>query len=372
MVTVSEEIKIKREKLFREMLDKNLGTFFTTFHMQEAPKYGLVTQPVFYYEPRPLAGYYKWNYKEARDYLYKLAEVLTAEEAERRTIHYINPKLKSYPNVGPVAALPTLYAGIQLVKPGELAWAHRHTPNAFRLALECPKDGGYTVVNGFKLIMHTGDVILTPSWAWHDHRNDSNEDLIWYDGLDAPLHAWVGSVFYEDYIKGDEKKAQDIIYSAEEINLTYGSALLPNVLSTNTWNPVLHYPYSRTKETLTKLAEKTPASPHDGIYLKLVNPITGGSTFPTMMLGFKLYKPGVETKPLRRAENVLITCIEGEGIIEIEDGKEKYSIIPFDTVAIPPWVKYRIVNTGKKDLIVFTQSDEPIFRLLQAYREWFG
>ena len=368
---VSEEIKIKREKLFREMLDKNFGTYFTTFHIREAPKYGLVTQPVFNFEPTPLATYYKWSYKEAKDYLYKLGELLTAEEAERRTVHYINPKLKSYMNIGPISALPTLYAGLQLVKPGEVAPAHRHTPNAFRLALETPTDGGYTVVNGFKLIMHTGDVILTPSWSWHDHHNEARENLIWYDGLDVPLHAWVGSVFYEDYIKGGMRVSQPITHSTEEVNLSFGSGLMPNILSTDTWNPLLHYPYSRTREALMKLAEKTDGSPHDGIYLKLINPLTGGPTFPTMMLGFKLIKPGLETKPLRKAENLLLTCIEGQGIVEIEDGKEKYTITPFDTVAIPPWVKYRIINTGKSELILFTHSDEPIFRLLQAYREWF-
>ena len=48
-------------------------------------------------------------------------------------------------------------------------------------------NGAYTAVDGEKTIMRPGDFIITPSWTWHDHGNESNEPMIWLDGLDIPM-----------------------------------------------------------------------------------------------------------------------------------------------------------------------------------------
>jgi gentisate 1,2-dioxygenase len=34
--------------------------------------------------------------------------------------------------------------------------------------------------------MNRGDVILTPTWNWHDHGKDGSGPMIWLDGLDLP------------------------------------------------------------------------------------------------------------------------------------------------------------------------------------------
>jgi len=49
-----------------------------------------------------------------------------------------------------------------MVLPGEAARSHRHTPNALRLVVDAAP-GNYTVVNGKKLPMRPGDVLLTPN-----------------------------------------------------------------------------------------------------------------------------------------------------------------------------------------------------------------
>lgn len=59
----------------------------------------------------------------------------------------------------------TLYAGLQLVLPGETAPAHRHTAFAVRFIIE--GDGGFTAVHGKRIKMTRGDFILTPYWKYH-------------------------------------------------------------------------------------------------------------------------------------------------------------------------------------------------------------
>ena len=78
---------------------------------------------------------------------------------------------------------PTLYAGLQLILPGEIAPSHRHTQSALRFIVE--GRGAWTAVNGERTTMHPGDFIITPSWAWHDHGNPSEEaggePVVWLD-----------------------------------------------------------------------------------------------------------------------------------------------------------------------------------------------
>jgi len=45
--------------------------------------------------------------------------------------------------------------------PGEIARAHRHSAAALRLIIE--GRGGYTVVNGERVPMFPGDLVLTPN-----------------------------------------------------------------------------------------------------------------------------------------------------------------------------------------------------------------
>jgi gentisate 1,2-dioxygenase len=63
--------------------------------------------------------------------------------------------------------------------------------------------GGFTAVEGRKILMDPGDVILTPSWCWHDHGNEGTEPVIWLDGLDLPLFTGVPVNFAELY--GDKR-----------------------------------------------------------------------------------------------------------------------------------------------------------------------
>ena len=130
--------------------------------------------------PQGKARPYLWRYAELRPHLLRAGELISTREAERRVLMLMNPGLE-----GQAAATSTLFAGMQLILPGEIARAHRHSPSALRVVVEgC---GAYTAVDGERCLMEPGDLILTPSWSWHDHGNQTTEPMIWLDGLDLPL-----------------------------------------------------------------------------------------------------------------------------------------------------------------------------------------
>src|ERR1700712_487734 len=121
-----------------------------------------------------------WRYDELRPLLIEAGQLITAEEAERRVLMLVNPGLH-----GASRITQSLYAGLQLILPGEVARTHRHTAAALRLVVE--GQGAYTAVEGERTTMHPGDFILTPSWTYHDHGNPGDTPVVWMDGLDIPI-----------------------------------------------------------------------------------------------------------------------------------------------------------------------------------------
>ncbi len=130
--------------------------------------------------PAPRAEVSLWKYKELRPLLLEAGETVSAEEAERRVLMLTNPALK------PPFTTDTIYAGLQLINQGEIAPAHRHRAFALRFIIEGSK--GFTAVEGNKIYMSEGDVILTPKWHWLDHGHEGEGPMIWLDGLDLPLY----------------------------------------------------------------------------------------------------------------------------------------------------------------------------------------
>jgi gentisate 1,2-dioxygenase len=60
-------------------------------------------------------------------------------------------------------------------------------------------DDVYTVVDGKRVDMTPGDVVLTPSWCWHKHANDGSETAFWLDFLDVPFVRHIEATFFEHH-----------------------------------------------------------------------------------------------------------------------------------------------------------------------------
>jgi gentisate 1,2-dioxygenase len=83
---------------------------------------------------------------------------LSLDEAERRVLMLVNPGMLDLP-----ATVNSLFAGIQVILPGETAQAHRHTASAFRFIIEGAS--AYTTVDGERMHRNPGDLLLTPGCA---------------------------------------------------------------------------------------------------------------------------------------------------------------------------------------------------------------
>lgn len=101
----------------------------------------------------------------------------------------------------------TIYGGLQLVNPNETAPAHRHTAFACRFIIE--GSGGFTAVQGQRVQMQRGDVILTPTLNWHDHGKDGDGPMIWLDGLDLPNFVHFPTHFV-DHFEHPRYPAEDV------------------------------------------------------------------------------------------------------------------------------------------------------------------
>ena len=217
-------------------------------------------------EPRSKAVPYLWRWRDLRPQAMRAAQLVGTQQAERRVLRLTNPELPG------VSASNTLVANIQIVMPGEIARAHRHSGAALRLIIE--GGGGYTVVNGERVPMYPGDLVLTPNWTWHDHANDTDAPMIWLDGLDTPLVRMLEAGFYEEY----HQERQDL-----------GAAV-----NSSRW----HYPMSEMRAALQRVADADPGAAGGGTVLEYTNRATGGPVMPTIACYMHLLRPGQQTAGL--------------------------------------------------------------------------
>lgn len=363
---LTEKVDNRREVFIETLLASNFTTYFAVTH----PKYSTGNK-AFRFTPSPVSAAvpYSWKYADARAKLFELGELLTVDEAERRNINFVNPALKSFM---PAATLPTLRGGIQLLLPGEKAYSHRHSANAFRFVLEAPEQGACTVVEGTKIPMHPGDLVMTPNWTWHDHHNESDSHAIWYDGLDVLMAYWIGGVFSQELKEGGADAYQAVRQTSDAVEHCYGPALLhrrtmfpDHVPSSN--NPLLYYPYTKARKALQDLLDAKAGNAHDGVLLEYVNPVNGGSTFPTMNTSVRIVPAKSRLEAKHRTENIVFITREGSVTFHLPD--QTFETGPFDVTAIPSWVPYTITNSANEPAVLFSNSDRPLFQKLGFYRE---
>jgi gentisate 1,2-dioxygenase len=310
-------------------------------------------------EPRTRAVPHVWRWKELRPHLLRSGEVVTAAEAERRVLMLLNPGLE-----GQVATTKTLYGGLQLILPGEVARTHRHTPNALRFIIE--GEGAYTVVDGDKMTMAPGDFVLTPNWTWHDHGSTGNEPVVWLDGLDLPLASLLENIFTEPF----PQEAQAVTKPLNSSVAGYGKGgLLPSwQRPTDGGNSaLLKYTWTDAYDMLMSLG-KDDESPFDGTILEYVNPVTGGPSLPTMDSFLQRLRPGQKTQPHRHSASAVYLAVEGYGQTMING--TAYEWAPGDVFALPLWASHCHENlSASEDAILFSFTDAPVMKALHWYRE---
>ena len=282
-------------------------------------------------------------------------DLITAKEAVRRVLILENPALQGQSKI-----TNTLYAGLQLILPGEVAPAHRHSQTALRFIVE--GTGAYTAVEGEKTIMRPGDFVTTPSWTWHDHGNESDQPMVWLDGLDIPIVKFFNSSFAEDL----DEDSQTLSRPTGDNLARFGTGLLPvDYKNTTPASPVFNYPYERTREALEKMREAQDWDSCHGLKMCYVNPTTGDYALPTMATYMQLLPNGMTTAPYRSTDGMVYSVVEGTGRT-IASG-EKMPWGPRDTFVIPSWCSHHHEADG--DAVLFSFSDRPIQEKIGLWRE---
>jgi gentisate 1,2-dioxygenase len=297
----------------------------------------------------------RWSYRELRPSLLRAGELTPIERAERRVLVLCNPGL----GLESLRATPTIYAGLQLILPGETAPNHRHTPSAVRFVVE--GRGGFTVVDGEKLPMEKGDLILTSPGLWHEHGHEGQGPVIWLDALDLPL------VYGLEVSYAVEGKPQRVEKPAGlGVARFAGGGLVPyrSLDGPRAAYPLLRFPWRRVRESLAALAGVTP--PGEPVQLAYVNPETGRECLPTLGFSALRLRPGEELALPRRSASAVLHAIEGGGTAVV-DG----AVLPCeeaDTLAVPTHAEVRLANGSSTSAChLFLVDDAPLQRKLGIY-----
>lgn len=294
-------------------------------------------------EPQPFAPAHLWDWRDVRALLMEAGELQAIDGASgRRTVRLCTPGL------GDKWATPTIHASVQLVKPGEVAAAHRHSLSALRFVIE--GSGGYTTVEGAKLNMEPGDLILTPQWTWHDHGHEGDRPMIWIDGHDVPFTRYLNGIFFEAYktLQQEVVTSDDLARRSMGPLRPYGIAPLP------AGQPYVYK--GRDALALLRAVGDEARDPCFGTTVAYMDPLTGGHTLPTIHCRLSLLRAAEETTLHRRTANLIYHVVSGSGTTRA--GEREFAWDEGDVLVVPGWTWHRHQASG--DAVLFSMSDEPI------------
>jgi gentisate 1,2-dioxygenase len=274
-------------------------------------------EPSLWSEPRREYLVAHFSYDLARRALHEAGKFVSPAQAERRNLICVNPK-----EGNTYATTANLVAAYQMVGPGERARSHRHTPSALRLIIDAPEDA-YTVVDGCRIDMAPGDVVLTPNWCWHGHANEGGGEAYWIDFLDVPFVQHTGPMFFEPY-------PQD-------------------------YEPIR----SRDPDSPLRISSASVVQTSAGDGPRIV-PIADG-LLSTMGLEVILVPAGCTLRGEQTTASSLYAAIDGLCEI-IDDGGQRVCVQRGDIVAVPSWVGHELAAGA--DTRLLRVSDAPVLSAL--------
>jgi gentisate 1,2-dioxygenase len=283
-------------------------------------------------EPKKTLEPAQWRWSDGKAALDDLARIVGPELAERRNLIMRNPaEGHAY------GTLRTMIGAYQMMLPGEFARSHWHSPHALRVILD--GEGSYTVVDGVRLNMRPGDVVLTPGGSWHWHGVAGSEACSWLDVLDRPLTIMLEPVF------------QDYHPAGHEVAVRTANA-----------SPLL-FPWAETLRRLESASEDP-----DGCFGRRIELGEPAPALPTLMLTMERLFAGEATRPYRSTANRLYCVMEGEGRSSI-DG-QAFDWKRGDILAVPAWRP--LEHHADQDAVLFCACDEPVMRACGYFREQRG
>lgn len=337
--------------------DRELAELYREMEADRLVPLWCITDDLLPRAPRPRTVPWLWPAERLRHHAEEaLRLVPVGMGGERRAISLVNPGLGGRP-----FATSTLWGAVQCLGPRESAPAHRHSPAAIRFVLE--GEGVWTTVDGDACDMRPGDLVLTPSWTWHDHTNGSGEMMLWFDGLDLPIVEALDAVFFEPYgeltqpLDGPRNRSEELY--REGSPLVPGSAGAPHDADSS---PLLVYRWEDTdralKDLLCQGAGRTAT-------VEFCHPLTAKSALPTARCAMQRLLPQDWTLPHRKTGSSIMVIYRGRGRSMV--GETCFEWGPGDMVAVPSWAVTRHQAVEPADIFLF--SDAPVLKALGLWRE---
>ncbi len=301
-----------------------------------------------------------WRYQDLREHVLRSVQLVTPEKAGRRVVYLDNPGRRDVS-----AAVGWLYAGLQVMNPGERASAHAHAASALRFIME--GSGAYTIVDGHKLSLGARDFVITPNGTWHEHGvAEDGSPCIWQDGLDIPLVNALEANFYAVHPQLHQAVTHPV---NDSVASWAGAGLQPQHHGwTKPYSPLFKYEWAATYEALTRQAAVTDGSPFDGVLMNYVNPLTGGPVMQTVGASMQLLRPGEHTRAHRHTGSFLYQVAKGKGWSVING--QRFDWQERDIFCVPSWAFHEHVNaSATEDACLFAFHDLPTIQALGLYRE---
>lgn len=289
-------------------------------------------------QPRAAETAFHWRWSLLQSFADRAAKEISMDDADRRVLILANPAFDRMP-----VTTGTLIAAVQVLNPGEVAEPHRHSIAAVRIITE--HDGGFTTVNESKCPMTRGDLILTPAWCWHGHKNDTNRRMMWIDVLDVPLVANLDGIFFE-HPDDQSPKVED----AKDFS---DAAWKDRELSTSElkgeagYSPILRYAWVDTKSRIDAMRPREDGTRE----LRYANPLNGGPVMPTMDCYAIRLEPGQTTRRKRSTASTICHVVEGTGRSKIGDKHITWS--RHDIFTVPHW--QWVSHTAETEAAYLTQ-----------------
>ena len=268
-------------------------------------------EPSMWALPKPKFRPAMWRFAAAKEALDQSGALVPAEQTERRNLIMVNPIEGNL-----YATTRHLVAAYQCVLPGDTARTHRHSAAALRLVL-AGQPGTYTIVNGARVDMAPGDVVLTPSWSWHGHVNEGSETSYWIDFLDIPFVQLSEAMFFEQYPGGGLEQVASS--GPSPMRIPAGEAL------------------------------------GSGRDAKVVEVAKG--VMPTISMHLMRQRAGGRTDMPKSTANNIYAVVSGKARVTADGGFAE-TLGMGDVAAIPCWHRHSI--EAPEDTVVFRVSDEPI------------
>lgn len=312
----------------------------------------LTTSPVVKAVP------HRWSAGDLQKLAARAGELVPIDRGgDRRVLAMSNPGLDGAPFIS-----GTLWAAVQFLQAGEVAPAHRHTPGALRFVLD--GDGVYTLLDGDPVEMSRGDLVLTPSWTYHEHHNPSSHPMMWLDVLDLPMVAALDAVFFEE---GPSEDADESVAtrSASERRFGQGAGLVPTGVSAEVHDrphsPLTVYRWADTDAALDSLLELGDGHEAE---LRFRDPTRDQDVMPTLRCEMRRVVGGHTTATDQQTGTRVCAVLDGSGTARL--GGQEFSLSSGDVFVVPSWCEHQLEARGT--LNIFTTSDAPVLEALGLFR----